>query len=59
MTPNELLFIDFYESDFVATVVVSMANMEGEEAFDSSLLGQAETVVQERVCDDELIFIKG
>lgn len=40
-------------------MVVSMANMEGEEAFDSSLLGQAETVVQERVCDDELIFIKG
>ncbi|XP_011403429.1 PREDICTED: T-complex protein 1 subunit alpha-like [Amphimedon queenslandica] len=42
-----------------ATLVVSMANMEGEETFDSSLLGQAETVVQERICDDELIFIKG
>lgn len=33
--------------------------MEGEEAFDASLLGNAEEVVQERISDDELILIKG
>ena len=38
---------------------VSLANLEGEETFDTSLLGQAETVATERVCDDELILIKG
>lgn len=42
-----------------ATVCVSLANLEGEETFDASLLGQAETVATERVCDDELILIKG
>ena len=42
-----------------ATVVVSLANLEGEESFDSSLLGSAEQVVQERICDDELILIRG
>ena len=36
-----------------------MANLEGEEVFEPSMLGQAEEVVQERICDDELIFIKG
>lgn len=41
-----------------ATVVVSLANLEGEESFDSSLLGTAESVVQERVCDDELVIVK-
>ena len=44
---------------FPATVCVSLANLEGEESFDATLLGQAETVVQERVCDDELILVKG
>ena len=33
--------------------------MEGEETFDSSLLGQAEEVVEERVADDDVIMIKG
>ena len=42
-----------------ATVVVSLANLEGEESFDCSLLGSAEQVVQERICDDELILIRG
>lgn len=42
-----------------ATVVINLANLEGEESFDASLLGQAEEVVQERICDDELILIKG
>lgn len=36
-----------------------MSNLEGEEIFDPSHLGQAEEVIQERVSDDELIFIKG
>ena len=36
-----------------------MANLEGEESFDANMLGSAETVVQERVCDDELVMIKG
>ena len=40
-------------------MMVSLANLEGEESFEASLLGSAETVVQERVCDDELILIKG
>lgn len=42
-----------------ATLVVSLANLEGEESFDASMLGTAESVVQERVCDDELIIVKG
>ncbi|KAE9417682.1 hypothetical protein Angca_004281, partial [Angiostrongylus cantonensis] len=42
-----------------ATLVSSLATLEGEEAFDTSLLGHAEEVVQERISDDELILIKG
>ena len=45
--------------NYLATTMVSLANLEGEESFEASLLGTAETVVQERVCDDELILIKG
>lgn len=40
------------------TVCLSLANLEGEESFDASLLGHSEEVVQERICDDELILIK-
>jgi T-complex protein 1 subunit alpha len=32
--------------------------MEGEESFDPSALGFAESVSQERVADDELIIIR-
>ncbi|XP_074309233.1 T-complex protein 1 subunit alpha [Silene latifolia] len=42
-----------------ATMVSTFADMEGEETFDSSLLGQAEEVVEERVADDDVIMIKG
>ena len=42
-----------------ATLSLTLANLEGEESFDPSMLGQAEEVVQERVCDDELILVKG
>ncbi|KAI2650025.1 T-complex protein 1 subunit alpha [Labeo rohita] len=41
-----------------ATVCSSLSNLEGEETYEASMLGQAEEVVQERVCDDELILIK-
>jgi len=42
-----------------ATMVSSLANLEGDETFDSAYLGQAEEVVQERISDDELILVKG
>ena len=48
-----------YPPPYTATVCVSLVNLEGEETFDASLLGQAEAVVTERVCDDELILVKG
>lgn len=41
------------------TLVSSLANLEGEESFEPTLLGTAEEVVQERISDDELILIKG
>uniref|UniRef100_A0A8C1C2N2 T-complex protein 1 subunit alpha n=1 Tax=Cyprinus carpio carpio TaxID=630221 RepID=A0A8C1C2N2_CYPCA len=41
-----------------AAVCSSLSNLEGEETFEAAMLGQAEEVVQERVCDDELILIK-
>lgn len=42
-----------------ASLIVSLANMEGDESLDVSFLGSADSVTQERVCDDELILIKG
>ena len=42
-----------------ATLVSSLANLEGDETFEASNLGYAEEVVQERISDDELILIKG
>lgn len=33
--------------------------MEGEETYDSSLLGSADEVVEERIADDDVIMIKG
>lgn len=39
-------------------MALTLANLEGEESFDASMLGQADEVVQERICDDELIVIK-
>ncbi len=42
-----------------ATFLSSMANLEGEESFESSYIGEAAEVAQERICDDELILIKG
>jgi len=42
-----------------AQFLVTMANLDGEETFEPSYLGTCEEVVQERICDDELILIKG
>lgn len=42
-----------------ATLLTALANMEGEESVDASVIGNAEEVVQERICDDELILIRG
>jgi len=42
-----------------AQFVSSLANIEGEESFEASSLGEAASVSQERISDDELIFIKG
>merc|ERR1712183_514379 len=42
-----------------ATFVAQLTNMEGEDAFEPSYLGTADEVAQERICDDELILIKG
>ena len=42
-----------------AQFLSTLANLEGEESFDASMLGSAEEVVQERISDDELILIKG
>jgi T-complex protein 1 subunit alpha len=42
-----------------ATLVSSLANLDGDETFEASSLGFADEVVQERISDDELILIKG
>lgn len=40
-------------------VVLTLADMDGEESFDPSALGEAAEVSEERVGDGELIYIKG
>ncbi|CDO55456.1 similar to Saccharomyces cerevisiae YDR212W TCP1 Alpha subunit of chaperonin-containing T-complex, which mediates protein folding in the cytosol [Geotrichum candidum] len=42
-----------------ATLVSSLSNLEGDETFETSYLGNAEEVAQERISDDECILIKG
>lgn len=42
-----------------ASFLTSLSNMEGEESFEASSLGEAAEVVQTQVCDDELILING
>lgn len=39
-------------------LLISLSNMEGGESFETTALGEAEEVVQERVSDNELILIK-
>ncbi|EFA80747.1 t-complex polypeptide 1 [Heterostelium album PN500] len=40
------------------TVLITMNNLEGDESFDTSSLGAADEVVQERIADDELLLVK-
>ena len=42
-----------------ATVVLTLADMEGDESFDASCLGSAAECVEERVADDPVVMIKG
>ena len=42
-----------------ATVVTTLADMEGNETFDSSSLGSAEEVVEESIADNDMIMVKG
>jgi T-complex protein 1 subunit alpha len=42
-----------------ATLVSSLSDLNGDEKFESSSLGHAEEVVQERISDDECILVKG
>lgn len=42
-----------------ATVATTFADMEGEETFDSSFLGHADEVLEERIADDDVILVKG
>lgn len=42
-----------------ATYLTSLTNMDGEESFEATMVGEASEVVQEVICDDELILIKG
>jgi len=42
-----------------AQFITSLANVEGDESFEASFLGEAAEVAQERISDDELILIKG
>jgi T-complex protein 1 subunit alpha len=42
-----------------AQFLSTLANLEGEESFDASMLGTADEVIQERISDDELILVKG
>merc|ERR1739838_1030682 len=41
-----------------ATFCTSLANLEGEESFEVSMLGECAEVAQERICDDELIMVR-
>jgi len=41
------------------TLMITMADMEGNESFDPSFLGTAEEVVEERIADDDHLIIRG
>ena len=52
-----ILFIVMLPFDVLQ--VSTFADMEGDETFDSSFLGYADEVVEERIADDDVIMIKG
>merc|ERR1711920_791973 len=41
------------------TMLLTLATMDGDEAFDPKYLGSAEEVCEQRVGDNDFIFIKG
>merc|ERR1719263_931399 len=41
------------------TLMITMADMEGNESFDPSMLGHAEEVIEERIADDDHLIIRG
>merc|ERR1719230_365876 len=41
------------------TLMITLADMEGNETFDPANLGHAEEVIEERICDDDHLVIKG
>jgi T-complex protein 1 subunit alpha len=41
------------------TLISSLADLEGNETFDSSFLGYADEVGEMRLADDEIIYVKG
>jgi len=42
-----------------ATLLLSLADMEGNESVDTSMFGHADCVTEEAVGDGQLIYIKG
>jgi T-complex protein 1 subunit alpha len=42
-----------------ATMMITLADMEGNESFDPSMLGVADEVIEERIADDDHLIIKG
>ncbi|CRG83738.1 T-complex protein 1 subunit alpha [Talaromyces islandicus] len=42
-----------------ATLISTLSDLNGDEKFETSYLGNAEEVVQERISDDECILVKG
>jgi len=43
----------------VLKIILNFANADGDESYEKEYLGDAELVIQERIADNELIFIKG
>ncbi|CAO2206506.1 unnamed protein product [Urochloa humidicola] len=49
----------YHVSKATGAAMVTFADMESEETFDSSFLGHADEVVEERIADDDAILVKG
>lgn len=41
------------------TLMITLADMEGNESFDPSMLGVADEVIEERIADDDHLIIRG
>ena len=41
------------------SVIVTFADLDGNESFDPACLGSAAEVTEDRICDDEMIMIRG